>query len=541
MNVHLVARDYQSDRILGRLARMLSASTGWTLNASPDPQVELNHFLCYIDLAESYNGWHATPISAYFTHLEEKRVDKAGWWETAARQCDLRIATARRYLPNLEGYGKTVLVRPPVDQELFAPQPKERDPRPMVGVSGFIDHRSKRKGEWLISQLQAHPFSRKIKLAAIGFGWPVRDIKQTSEPDADLPAFYHGLDIFLCTSLIEANPMPPLEALACGVPVVIPKDVGMMDDLPDIPGIYRYDKGDFDSMLAALEAACAAMVPQDGLRQAVAQYTPESWANDHIRAFESLLYDIPTIRQDGQRGMYCVGYGKAARGCAEKLISSFRKHMPGVPVAFAGVEGLGVEDYFIECPDVDIGGRHAKLKVDELAPKEWKHIVYLDADTELIADISFLWQALEDGWDFMICKNPGKYHLMRNAVRPYNKDEVEKTLGILGADEIMQLNGGVFGFQRNQRTKTFFETWYGEWQRYGKRDQAAMLRALWRVPLKMVVLGNEWNLVETYDGADICAGIMHYPLTARRWRGVVHARSDDEEAWKQVRKWEAEN
>jgi hypothetical protein len=102
----------------------------------------------------------------------------------------------------------------------------------------------------------------------------------------------------------------------------------------------------------------------------------------------------------------------------------------------------------------------------------------------------------------------------------------------------MQFNGGVFGYQRNERTKRFFETWYSEWQRFGKRDQAALLRALWQVPLKMLVLGSQWNTVLDYDQAQDCAGIMHYPMKARRWRGVVHARSDDEEAWKRVREWE---
>jgi lipopolysaccharide biosynthesis glycosyltransferase len=219
--------------------------------------------------------------------------------------------------------------------------------------------------------------------------------------------------------------------------------------------------------------------------------------------------------------------------------------MSEIPITLAAAEPLGLEDHFAACPDgpgtvMDIGGRHAKLKVDELAPKDWTHILYLDADTEVTANISFLWEVLEDGWDLVICKNPGKYHLTRNMVRPDNKDECEKTFGILGTDEVMQLNGGVFGYQRNERTKAFFEAWYQEWQKFGKRDQAAMLRALWRVPLKMLVLTSVWNTVPTYDAAETSAGIMHYPMRARRWRGVVHARSDDEEAWKEVRKWEAE-
>lgn len=515
---------------------MLAANAGWSLSDSPDPHAELNHFICYIDYAETFDGWCKTPISAYLTHHESKRPDKAQWWDIASRGCDLRIITARRYAPMLEEHGPTALVRPPVDQELFRPEPRPPHNKPVVGLSGFVDRRSNRKGIELVAQLMRDRFSREISLKAMGFGWPVQDCRETANPDAELPAFYRGLDVFLCTSLIEANPMPPLEALACGIPVVIPRDVGMMDDLPDTEGIYRYDKGDFDSMLEALELARDSQVAQEPLRAAVGQYTPENWAEDHEKAFERLLYDVPTVPNAGQRGMYCVGFRGPARNCAGKLIGTFKKHMD-IPVAFVGTEALGVEDHFIECPDVDIGGRHAKLKIDELAPPEWSRILYLDADTEVIAPIDFLWKPLEDGWDFVICKNPGKYHLARNMVRPDNRDECEKTYNLLGSDEIMQLNGGVFAYQRNERTRAFFAAWYEEWNKYGKRDQAAMLRALWRAPLKMLVLTNAWNTVPDYDAAQTSAGIMHYPMRARSWRGVIHGRSDSDEAWRRVKEF----
>ena len=38
--------------------------------------------------------------------------------------------------------------------------------------------------------------------------------------DADLPALYAGADAFLCTSVYEGFGFPPLEAMACGTPVV---------------------------------------------------------------------------------------------------------------------------------------------------------------------------------------------------------------------------------------------------------------------------------------------------------------------------------
>jgi len=49
----------------------------------------------------------------------------------------------------------------------------------------------------------------------------------------------------------------------------------------------------------------------------------------------------------------------------------------------------------------------------------------------------------------------------------------------------------------------------------------------------MYVLGNEWNLCTRY--LDASRGlILHYQLTARRWRGLIDGRLDSGEAWAAV-------
>ena len=66
--------------------------------------------------------------------------------------------------------------------------------------------------------------------------------------DADLPALYSGADLFIFPSFYEGFGLPPLEAMACGTPVIasdvtsLPEvigDAGIMVDPKDIDGLTK--------------------------------------------------------------------------------------------------------------------------------------------------------------------------------------------------------------------------------------------------------------------------------------------------------------
>ena len=536
MNVHIVCSVPEEDRILPRMAKMLSDCTGWTLGAHARGNCDLNLFLPYLDYTPC-----GTKTAAYFTHYDSPYPGKVARWDRAAREVDLRIVTARRYGEMLAPSGATAYCPPPLDRVRFSPGAPVRGNRTTVGFSGFVDGGDSRKGQDLAAKLVAE--FRALNWTAIGRGWPVPTEKIA---DSALPGWYRTLNLFICTSRVEGVPYPPLEALACGVPVIIPQGVGMLDDLPTLRGIYRFQPGDYDSLRAALARALAEMgLPdRDDLRAATEPYTADAWAVAHEQAIESIL-NPPAVdvlpEWNGCSGVYVVAYGQEARDCAERCLRSVKQFMPELQTALVGTAPLGIEDIFIHEPDYDVGGRRAKLKIDELAPAAWKYVLYLDADTELTAPIPLFFDLLRDGYEFVICTNPDRFHTTRNMKRPDNHEEVERTYAIMGHDDMMQYNGGVFAFRRGDRTAAFFRRWIAEWMQEAKRDQAALLRALWAEPLRLYLLGNEWNTSTRYLPPERTAGILHHQTEARRAQGIIWHRGDSPEAFQKVAEWRRNN
>jgi Nucleotide-diphospho-sugar transferase len=140
-----------------------------------------------------------------------------------------------------------------------------------------------------------------------------------------------------------------------------------------------------------------------------------------------------------------------------------------------------------------------------------------------------------DGWEMVFCTNPAQYVIAREMIRPDNEDECKETFNSVGTDEFLQYNGGVFSFRRNERTARVFRDWHDEWMRWAKRDQAALDRALYAHPLRVYTLNGVWNCITRYpDVRPEDAVILHYPMQARSWRGMINGRLDSSEAWAMV-------
>lgn len=564
LSVHLLCQNPQDDRIIPRMARALRDRLGWTLSADANEKADLLYLSAYFE-AQRLKPWPDIPTIAYFTHKEEEPPGnaKAKLFDAIAQRVQLRIATCRLYAEPLRAYGPTWQMPAPVERDRFTIRERKGARQPVVGLSGYT-YANHRKGEDLVRGMLDSAIGGRVTWQGSGRGWPIPTKRYSW---AEMPTFYQSLDALVCPSRVEGIPMPPLEALACGVRVVIPRGVGVLDELPELPGIYRYTRGDLKTLLQALEQAAFPPEPVDrqALRDAVVGHSVEAWCEAHQEAFAitfgeqrvdggivtaqetaisaAYVAEPATLVARGTkstRGIYCVAFGDPARAAALRMMTSAKRHMPEIPIALCAAKGIGPEDVLIVQPDSDVGGRRAKLRAYELAPAEWQAVLYLDADTEVVAPIFRYFEWIEDGWEFVICKDPHLMDTMHAFERRNNKVELLKVQAAVGTLHSLQWNGGVWAFGRNERIQRFFQRWQAEWEVHAQRDQGALVRAMYADPLKVLTLGNEWNTFDKYTKGVTTAGLMHYPGDARRWKGALPGRIDSPEAWSMVRRYESE-
>jgi len=548
VNIHIVCRNWKDDRVLPRFTRYLMQAHGWTASAEADPHATVNYLVAYFEYQKVKSAL-SLPFAAYMTHREEGDNAKSQLYDQAAGAATLRVAMNQAQLAGLKRFGNSMALPLPLETENFVPRPHPPAKQPVVGLSGYT-YANGRKGEALISALKDID---GIELKASGRGWsvPTKMYKWHEMPD-----FYRSLDLFVCTSLVEGGPMTTLEALSCGVPVVIPSGVGIHDELPKVPGIYRYARGDTKSLIAAVEKALRELGAHkpDALRNATEPHSVEAWCRANIDMFETFIDKSvitppkTTPSGTGKAGVYVVAFGEPARAEALRCINSIHKQMKGIPVALCSDRALGPEDVLIQKPDADIGGRIAKLSVYDYAPQDWEYILYLDADIEIVTPAPmFYFDVLRDGWEFAICKDAHLHDTLSDLQRRNNFEEVRQTIAFTGTGESLQINGGAWSFRRNANTKKFFALWLKEWNVYKGRDQGALIRALYTHPLRTYWLGSEWNTLITLKGHEYppgkagSAGVLHRVGKARRWTGQVPAGKGltDPEAWAMVKAWEA--
>lgn len=194
------------------------------------------------------------------------------------------------------------------------------------------------------------------------------------------------------------------------------------------------------------------------------------------------------------RGVVYVAYGRRAIDAAKISIASLKRtnSFPIVVISDKiGLEIQGTDVVRLTTTGTNVQrSRHAKLHLLDWVPAEWRSILYLDADTEVLGKLMPGFKNLESGWDLAIV--PSTYQ-GRDLLYHVGGLEKGQTLVELQNPEPLQLQAGVMFIRRNDASTALFRTWQMEWMRFRGQDQAALLRALDKTPVRILLLGRDYN------------------------------------------------
>lgn len=134
------------------------------------------------------------------------------------------------------------------------------------------------------------PFHEPTRRAVAELGLDGRVHFAGEVPDSDLPAYYSGAECLVLPSRAEGFGFPPLEAMACGCPVVV-STAGALPEIVGDAGL-QVDPDDVAGLCAALRAvrdepALRERLRDSGLRRA-AEFSWERTARQTERVYDSV-------------------------------------------------------------------------------------------------------------------------------------------------------------------------------------------------------------------------------------------------------------
>lgn len=196
----------------------------------------------------------------------------------------------------------------------------------------------------------------------------------------------------------------------------------------------------------------------------------------------------------GDQGIVYVVYGLRAVRAVKRSIETLKIHNRLPIVIISDVEDLniqGTRTVRFALPGDNIQrSRQAKLHLLEHIPDKWKYILYLDADTEVHQSLGSGFEILKAGWDLVITPSDAQEG---DLFRHIGDCEKASTIETLQNPFPLQLQAGVIFINRSPAVKSFFGAWYHEWLRFRGQDQAAMLRALDKCPVRICLLSRAYN------------------------------------------------
>lgn len=223
MKVHIVTEP--GSWILSRMSKEVSRAIDASVGESVDPEAYINYFVNYALFQRT-----ETISIGYFTHFDPKFERE---WKEAENSLDAAVYMADQYRP------KTKIRRKIFPSGLDV----KLDTRKLiVGVSGRVYEGNRRKGENEIVAIDKK-IGGDICWKFMGSGWDQIGIENEYsikdwKSDDDARDFYRSIDVLLCMATLEGGPVPNIEAVKCGKPL-ISKKVGNYELWGDLACLVR--------------------------------------------------------------------------------------------------------------------------------------------------------------------------------------------------------------------------------------------------------------------------------------------------------------
>lgn len=231
-------------------------------------------------------------------------------------------------------------------------------------------------------------------------------------------------------------------------------------------------------------------------------------AVDAIQKYVKAKSTMKTIREVNGRsvGIIYMSFGEKAARAIELSAMSLRRVGLDIPVCAIGstpVPGCQFIEWTGESPfdarqrqNFQFRAGRIKPRLYELSPFE--RTMYIDADTEFMADITPAFDALDE-YDVAIARESitlGQLYNKALAGWEINIKEKDATIEILNAGpDVYFLNSGVLFFRKSPVVEAGMRRWHEEWMKWQQWDeQLAFMRAFHRTPeAKVKILPPEWN------------------------------------------------
>lgn len=196
------------------------------------------------------------------------------------------------------------------------------------------------------------------------------------------------------------------------------------------------------------------------------------------------------------RGVAWIGVGDKAYTHALRCYNEFM-------LRHAGIAGMvltdrarvgGLRPNFVrvvpnEVPTDEYPAHARAIKTRILDHAPYDQVLHMDADTWVYGDFTPGFDILDDGFDFVIVPSTNQENQIFWHVGEVERFRMKEDMGV----DPLQLQGGMWFVARNERTLAFFAAWNEEWAKWRGKDQAALVRALFRAPMRVWLLGHPWN------------------------------------------------